>query len=66
MGHVEKIHGPCGEANKNSPCMENGTCTKHFPKQFHEKTIQTYDGYPMFKRSEDGVTIEKKWCKIGQ
>ena len=41
------IHGTCGEANKNSPCMENGTCTKHFPKQFHEKTIQTYDGYPM-------------------
>jgi hypothetical protein len=34
------IHGPCGEANKNSVCMEDNRCTKHFPKAFNpEATI---------------------------
>ena len=53
------IHGPCGEVNKNSPCMENGKCTKEFPKQFHEKTLQTSDGYPKYRRRDNGITIEK-------
>ena len=53
------IHGPCGEANKQSPCMENGKCTKEFPKQFHDKTVQTKDGYPKYRRRDNGISIEK-------
>ncbi|VDI62821.1 Hypothetical predicted protein [Mytilus galloprovincialis] len=53
------IHGPCGEANKHSPCIENGKCTKQFPKQFYEKTFQTTDGYPNYRRRDNGTTIEK-------
>ena len=48
------IHGPCGTFNPSSPCMKDGKCTKHYPRE---------DGYPLYRRRspEDGgrtVTIK--------
>ena len=51
------IHGPCGKANPSSVCMENGKCTKNFPKDFQKKTIVDVDNnYPIYRRRapEDG------------
>ena len=51
------IHGPCGAENPKCACMDNGRCTKRFPKDFQKQTIvDTDNNYPMYKRRapEDG------------
>ena len=52
------IHGPCGAFNPNAPCMENGKCTKGFPKAFQEFTTMDEDGYPKYLRPNDGRAYE--------
>lgn len=51
------IHGPCGTLNPKAPCMEDGKCTKDFPKAFSEATVITHDGYPHYRRRDDGNTV---------
>ena len=53
------MHGPCGSTKLKSPCMVNGKCTKHFPKRFYEETIIDEEGFPIYRRINDGKTIEK-------
>ncbi|XP_070004230.1 uncharacterized protein [Nicotiana sylvestris] len=53
------MHGPCGSARKSSPCMLNGRCTKHFPKKFVEATTVDEEGYPVYRRTDNGRTIMK-------
>ncbi|XP_070052773.1 uncharacterized protein [Nicotiana tomentosiformis] len=53
------MHGPCGTARKSSPCMQNGRCTKHFPKKFVSSTTIDEDGYPIYRRRDDGRTAKR-------
>ena len=50
------IHGPCGQLNPRSPCMKDGQCTKHYPRQFLRESITYLNGYPLYRRRypEDG------------
>lgn len=50
------IHGPCGARNPNSVCMQNGICTKEYPKDFQEETRESVNGYPLYRRRSNGIT----------
>jgi hypothetical protein len=39
--------------------MMNDKCTKHFPKRFIEETTIDEEGFPIYRRRNDGRTIEK-------
>ena len=52
------MDGFCGVANPNSPCMEDGKCTKKFPKDFTEQTMEC-DGYPQYRQRDDGKYVVK-------
>ena len=59
------IHGPCGMAKLNSPCMKQGKCSKFFPKTFTAETTIDEDGYPMYRRHNNGIFVEKNgWITV--
>nr|KAJ0193496.1 hypothetical protein LSAT_V11C800439910 [Lactuca sativa] len=53
------IHGPCGAENFNCPCMVDRKCSKNFPKQFCNHTSVDPDGFPLYRRRNDGNFVEK-------
>jgi len=51
------IHGPCGAAFPNAPCMEEGKCKKKYPCKFRSKTMMDVNGYPIYRRRDTGHTL---------
>lgn len=52
------IHGPCGSTNPKSSCMKDGKCSRYYPKNFQPTTIVDQDGFPVYRRRDNGKTIE--------
>ncbi|RCN49553.1 hypothetical protein ANCCAN_04325 [Ancylostoma caninum] len=50
----QMMHRPCGALNPSSPCMIDGKCSKKFPKEFTNDTTMGSDGYPRYRRRDDG------------
>ncbi|XP_026459440.1 uncharacterized protein LOC113360108 [Papaver somniferum] len=48
------VHGPCGARKPNALCMNDGRCTKNYPKQYAESTSLGDGGYPVYRRRNDG------------
>ena len=46
------IHGPCGYENPDCPCMENGKCTKNYPKELRDSTSLSKNSYHHYRRRE--------------
>ncbi|XP_071712729.1 uncharacterized protein [Rutidosis leptorrhynchoides] len=54
------IHGPCGDKNPTCPCTYiEKKCTKNFPKPYADCTTVDKDGYPIYKRTDNGRTVRK-------
>ena len=46
------MHGRCGPAHSDSPCMKDGKCSKRYPHEFCDETISNEDGYPVYRWRE--------------
>ena len=53
------LHGPCGTVRPNASCMQDGKCSKQYPKYFSDETLPEVDGYPVYRRRNDGVRVHK-------
>ncbi len=54
------MHGPCGGAKPGAVCMKNGECSKKYPRPFQEETMDSRNGYPVYRRRENGRTFTKE------
>ena len=52
------LHGPCGELNKNCPCMIDKQCRFHYPRELCDFTLQGNDSYPIYRRRDHGVQVK--------
>ncbi|KAL3633824.1 hypothetical protein CASFOL_022586 [Castilleja foliolosa] len=62
------IHGPCGLARPNSPCMRDSRCTKSFPKMLECSSRLDKDGYVHYRRREsphhatkNGIALDNRF-----
>ncbi|KAI9079854.1 hypothetical protein K1719_038100 [Acacia pycnantha] len=54
------VHGPCGRSSRSAPCMKDGKCSKFFPKRYCQRTMLDENGYPTYRRRDDGRTVSRK------
>ncbi|XP_076900374.1 uncharacterized protein LOC143554528 [Bidens hawaiensis] len=53
------IHGSCGDANPKCTCMVNKKRSKSFPKIFNDGTTVDSQGFPIYKRRDNGQYVVK-------
>ncbi|GKC15517.1 uncharacterized protein Tco_1012299 [Tanacetum coccineum] len=53
------MHGPCGQLGYDSPFIqgEPKKCRFNYPKEFIETTAQTKNSYPLYRRRDNGSTV---------
>lgn len=58
------IHGPCGVLNPNCVCMVDGKCVKKIPKDFSAFTHENVNGYPVYKRRDNGMNVDVRGSSV--
>lgn len=54
------IHGPCSGGGSKTGCIKNNSCSKNFPKKYHNKITINEDGIVTYKRCKTEIYVEKK------
>jgi len=52
------LHGPYSVNNSQAKCIVNGKYSKHFPKEYRERTDWAEDSYPLYARPDNGLVFE--------
>uniref|UniRef100_A0A7I4YNI1 ATP-dependent DNA helicase n=1 Tax=Haemonchus contortus TaxID=6289 RepID=A0A7I4YNI1_HAECO len=61
------IHRQCGAMDPRSPCMQDGSCARRFPKQIRDRTTLDNGGYPNYRRRNlfpteiQGIPYTDEW-----
>ncbi|GJW48935.1 hypothetical protein Tco_0080581 [Tanacetum coccineum] len=58
------IHGSCGAANLNAPCMQNGPRNKKFPERYNNETFFDSNGHVHYRRRDTGIHITKRELNV--
>ena len=58
------MHGPCGNANPKAPCMQEGVCSKNYPKKCSDNTYFDQNGHIHYRRRRNGAYIQKGELKL--
>jgi len=58
------LHGLCGVDNPQAKCMVNGKYSKHFPKEYRERTDWAKDSYPLYTRSNNSLVFEHNGARF--
>ena len=58
------VHSPCGSINSRPSCLIENKCVKHFPKKFFSQTIVDNDGFPIYRRRNNGIFVERNRVKL--
>ena len=61
------VHGPCGCINPNSPCMQDGQCSKKYPKQYISEIQLGADSNPLYRKwsHDDAGQVSNISMRIG-
>jgi len=54
------LHGLCGVDNPQAKYMVNGKYSKHFSKEYRERTDWAKDSYLLYARPNNGLVFECK------
>jgi hypothetical protein len=58
------LHGPCGFARLNYPCMKDRRCSKFYPKKIVSRTSFYEGGYPVYRRRDTGISVLKNDIRL--